>query len=331
MPCSERAGTSVRAEGLMTDDVFGAYVADRCLPDENIPAEKLTHIYYAFADITDGMIDADENDHIPQLVSLRERNPDLNVIVSVGGWGRCESFPEMAATAENRERFAESAVEFIRRYDLDGIDYDWEFPAEDEAWDLTAMLRTLRSALDGAGEEDGNHYLLTAALSNFPSHLAGVDLSAVHEYLDIVNLMTYDMLIDERSHHTNLHPSPLNPRCSVEQTVDTYLDSGVPLSKMVIGSGFYSRGTKRVDYQTLVESFIEKNGYTRTWDDEAKAPYLEKEGEFISYDDPESVRCKVDYLRERGLRGIMFWQYGHDPTHELIDAIHDRLVETKTE
>lgn len=309
------------------DSVFGAYIGMDC-DLENVPAEKLTHVYYAFADIEDGVI-CEDGDRIHEMAALRERNPDLKVIVSVGGWGRCEEFPKMAATAENRQRFAADAVQYIREHDLDGIDYDWEFPDEDETEDFTAILRTLRNALDEAGEEDDKEYLLTSALSNLPSHLEGVDLGSVQEYLDLVNAMTYDMLVNERSHHTNLYTSSLNPRFSVKETVDTYLEAGVPREKIVIGSGFYSRGTERVGYEILKDDFIDTDGYTRKWDDEAKAPYLEKEGEFISYDDPKSVQLKVDYLREEGLRGIMFWQLAHDQhRHELLDAIYDRLEET---
>lgn len=313
---------------LREDDVFGAYIGRECDLDETVPVEQFTHVYYAFADIEDGVID-EPGDRIDDLAALRERNPDLNVIVSVGGWGRCEEFPEMAATPENRQRFAESTVAYIREHDLDGIDYDWEFPDEDETEDFTAILRTLREALDEAGAEDDREYLLTSALSNLPSHLEGVDLGAVQEYLDLVNAMTYDMQVNERSHHTNLSTSPLNPRFSVEDTVETYLDAGVPREKIVIGSGFYSRGTERVGYETLVEEFIDQDGYTRKWDDEASAPYLETEGEFIGYDDPESIRAKVEYLREADLRGVMFWQYAHDENdHDLTDAVYDSLVDT---
>lgn len=320
--------TDDSTDPLRDSDVFGAYIGQECDLDDTVPVEQFTHVYYAFADVEDGVID-EPGDRIDDLVALRERNPDLNVIVSVGGWGRCEEFPEMAATTQNRQRFAESAIKYIREHDLDGIDYDWEFPDEDETEEFTAMLRTLRKVLDEAGAEDDRRYLLTSALSNLPSHLEGVNLGAVHEYLDLVNTMTYDMQVNERSHHTNLYTSPLNPRFSVQDTVETYLDAGVPCEKIVIGSGFYSRGTERVGYETLQSEFVSQENYTRKWDDEASAPYLEAEGKFIGYDDPKSIRAKVEYLRETDLRGIMFWQYAHDENdHELTDAVHEALVDT---
>ncbi|NLV10127.1 hypothetical protein GOC74_09320 [Halomicrobium mukohataei] len=323
--------TAQSPESLASDDVVGAYVADRCLPDVDIPASKLTHVYYAFADVADGVID-DDAEHIDELVALREDNPDLQVIVSVGGWGRCEEFPDIAATAESRDRFADSAIEFVREHDLDGIDYDWEFPDEDEADDFTAILEHLRERLDEAGREDGREYLLTSALSNLPSHLVGVDLPAVAERLDLVNAMTYDMLLNERSHHTNLYTSSLNPRFSVADTVETYVEAGVPREKIVVGSGFYCRGTERMGYEEMQAEFGDDDSYTRKWDEDAKAPYLEAEGEFMSYDDPESIGHKVEYLREESLRGIMCWQYGHDAKHdELLDAMYGRMVETADE
>jgi chitinase len=315
----------------LDDAIIGAYVDGSC---RDVPVEKLTHLFYSFAGTEDGEIngvtDGDDTDErIARVVANKEDNPDLKVCISVGGWGLCEGFPEMAATQENRERFAESVIEFVREHDFDGLDYDWEFPGEEHREDFTAMVETLRKHLDEAGEEDGTEYLLTSATSTAPGHIAGIDFEAVTEHFDFFNVMTYDMLSAEETHHTNLYTSEHNEEYSVEKTVDMYRDRGVPPEKIVIGAGYYSRCGVRVDYENLVPDYVENDDYDARWDVEAQVPYLLGPEGFISYDDPRSVRRKVDYLRERGLRGIMFWHYKGDRDDELTDAIYEQMVQTR--
>lgn len=321
--------SATRATDL-DDAIIGAYVDG---DSRNIPAEKLTHLFYSFAGTDDGVISGvtdggDPEDRIGRVVAARERNPDLNVSISVGGWGLCEDFPEMAATQENRDRFAESVVAFIREHDLDGLDYDWEFPDEDEREDFTAMVETLRDHLDEAAEEDGKEYLLTSATSTAPSHLVGIDFEAVTQHFDFFNVMTYDMVSGPETHHTNLYTSEHNDEYSVHRTVETYLAEGVPPEKIVVGSGYYSRGGVRIDYEELVPEYVENDDYDVHWDVEAQAPYLTGPEGFINYDDPRSVRRKVDYLREHDLRGIMFWHYNGDLDDRLTDAIWEQMRQT---
>lgn len=312
------------------DTIVGAYVDGSC---RDVPTDELTHLFYSFAETDEGVItgvtDGDDTaERVERIAALKDDNPDLKVSISVGGWGLCEDFPEMAATQENRERFAESAVSFIREYDLDGLDYDWEFPEADHREDFTAMVETLREYLDEAGRADGKEYLLTSATSTAPDHLVGIDFEAVTPHFDFFNVMTYDMLSEPETHHTNLYTSEHNEEYSVHETVEWYLDQGVPPEKIVIGSGYYSRGGVRVDYEDLVPEFVESDDYDVHWDVDAQAPYLTGPEGFISYDDPRSVRRKVDYVRDRDLRGVMFWHYSGDREDELTDAIYEQVVQT---
>ncbi len=75
-------------------------------------------------------------------------------------------------------------------------------------------------------------------------------------------------------------------------------------------------------YHELVKDYINKNGYTRYWDDEAKAPYLFNGNTFISYDDQESLSHKIDFVEQERLGGIMYWEYGTDRTGSLLDYIY---------
>jgi chitinase len=118
----------------------------------------------------------------------------------------------------------------------------------------------------------------------------------------------------------------------------------VPKEKIVIGAAFYSRMWKDVpnvnrglyqmspgsggygpDFTELAAEYIDRNGFVRYWDEEAKAPYLFDGQTFISYDDEMSIRYKCDYVKAQELAGVMFWEYGCDRTHRLLDALYQGL------
>ena len=74
-----------------------------------------------------------------------------------------------------------------------------------------------------------------------------------------------------------------------------------------------------------MSDYIDKNGYTRYWDDEAKAPYLFNGSTFLSYDDPESLKAKCEYVNREGYAGIFYWEHVCDATRTLLDTLYQNL------
>lgn len=110
----------------------------------DIDGAKLTHINYAFANIsTDGTIvlgdpwadveksfDGDTSDqpfrgNFNRLLKLKEKYPHIKTLISIGGWTWSSQFSDVALTDESRKKFAQSCIEFIEKYSFDGIDLDW--------------------------------------------------------------------------------------------------------------------------------------------------------------------------------------------------------------
>src|SRR5436190_23335841 len=124
-----------------------------------ISAEKLTHINYAFGLIntnSEAYIRTNAPAHFAQLQALKARNPNLKIIVSIGGWG-ADGFSDAALTDDSRQKFARSCLNLLKQYALDGIDLDWEYPGQrgpgikfrpEDKENFTAMLRELRAQLD---------------------------------------------------------------------------------------------------------------------------------------------------------------------------------------
>ena len=85
----------------------------------------------------------------------------------------------------------------------------------------------------------------------------------------------------------------------------------------------YARYGGDHSHADLVKSFIGRDGFVRRWDEQARAPFLWNgaTGSFITYEDPESIRAKMDYAREKRLGGVMFWELSQDPDGALLEAI----------
>lgn len=332
---------------------------------EKIDAQKLTHINYAFADIVDGKVHSyvDNDDYNFQVLdSLKEKNPDLKILISVGGWSRSKFFSDAALTKESREIFSESAVDFIKKYSLDGVDLDWEYPGLSgdgnvyrvvDKQNFTLMLKSLREHLDQQAEiEDRDDpYLLTIATGASKNYLEHTEMNKAHQYLDFINVMTYDYHTGGSpiaGHHTNLYPSQSIhfTGSSADQSIQWHIDSGIPSEKLVLGVAFYGRywsDVRPVDhglyqwtpggdrggagFDELKDEYINKNGFTRYWDEEAKAPYLwnPETQTFLTYDDEESLSLKTNYIKARGLGGAMFWEYSSNMEGELLNVLYENL------
>jgi len=348
-----------------------AYVAGyRDFDFATIQADKITHINYAFANVVDGEVHFDTSiDNTPlkkgdifKLHALKKINPDLKVLVSVGGWTWSGNFSDAALTERSRRKFAVSAAVFVEAYDLDGIDIDWEYPNQpgadnvhrpEDVQNFTLLLKAVRQELDrlSARRHRDKHYLLTIATGANQRYVENTELGKLQRYLDFLNIMTYDFYHggDHRTgHHSNLRPSssPDRDKNTIINAVDLHVKAGVPREKIHLGIPFYGRkwtGVKSTEnlglfreaesvgeiifYRQIVRC-LQDASYQQHWDEAAQAPYLwnPEEAIFISYENARSIALKMQYLKEQGLGGAMFWEYSDDHNGELLDALDNTLT-----
>ncbi|MGL5701417.1 MAG: glycoside hydrolase family 18 protein [Kluyvera sp.] len=265
----------VSANSLMSVGYFNGGGDVTAGPGGNIDkldVRQITHLNYSF-----GLIVNDEKEEtnetlkdasqlhqiwlspkvqsdLAKIPTLRKQNPNLKVLLSVGGWG-ARGFSGAAATPESRAVFIRSAQEVVEKYGLDGIDLDWEYPVNG-AWGLvasqpadrdnfTALLKELRTAF-------GHKKLVTIAVgANAESPKSWVDVKAIAPLLDYINLMTYDMAYGTQYFNSNLYDSTQWPtvaaadKYSADFVVNNYLAAGLKPSQMNLGIGFYGRVPKR--------------------------------------------------------------------------------------
>lgn len=353
------------AEAEAPGPVIIAYVfpKDQVIDPAAIAADKLTHINYAFGNVRKGkVVEGFKRDaeNFKVLGGVRKAHPHLKVLVSVGGWTWSGAFSDVSLTAKSRKRFVDSAIAFVRRHDLDGVDIDWEYPGlpgngnthrPEDKQNFTALMADLREALDEAGTAGGRHYLLTFAAGADTDFLEHTEIDKVQASVDYVNLMTYDFREaggdTEAGHHANLFPSPGDPRqISADRSVNEFLAAGVPPGKLVLGVPFYGHAWADVKPEndglfqpgkpprTHIEThygnlaaIVDRDGFVRHWDSAAQAPFLwnAEKRIFISYEDPESLRAKSRYVLDRHLAGAMFWEYYADPTGALLGTLSTEL------
>ena len=280
-----------------------------------------------------------------------------------GGWTWSGNFSDVALNAESREKFAKSAVSFLITHQLDGLDIDWEYPNQvgagnifrpEDIQNFTLLLKVTREHLDAQSKADGkrgkNKYLLTIASGANKAYIDNTELGEAHKYLDFINIMTYDFfsgLDYNTGHHSNLNPSSMEKYSGINilESVQGHIDAGVPVNKIVLGIPFYARMWEGVgisnnglyqkaqttgqivSYVSVVKNYLNKNGFLSFIDESAGAPYLwNPESQiFISYDDEESIKLKIDYLKDKGLGGVMFWEYSDDYNSSLLNTIFNGL------
>ena len=358
-------GTPAEAEqrtydgGDIVVGYYAGWAAYQSYTPDQIPAEHLTQINYAFARIDPDTLtitlenEAHDQKNLAALRQLRKEHPHLKLLISVGGWSDSQYFSDAAATAARRAAFAASCVDLVVEQDLDGVDLDWEYPVSGGAagtvhrpadkQNFTLLLRELRQQLDRQGRRDGKDYSLTIAGAAGSWYLNQIEAVKVADIVDHIFLMGYDLhgpWDTSADFNAPLYtPSGASPqgKSSIADSVQAYLDKGIPAEKLVLGmplygyayqgvssqnNGLYSTYTsaKSVSYRTLKKNYLSNDAYRRLRHGEAQVPYLYGSRTFISYDDAESLAAKAALARSRDLGGIGFWELSQDDGGELTAA-----------
>jgi chitinase len=331
-----------------------AYYAGNLAALDSFNANDFTHIIYCFGHLQGNKLTlnaAKDSLLIQKMVSMKKRNKDLKVLLSLGGWGGCAPCSEVFSTEKGRTVFAESVKSLTSFFGTDGIDIDWEYPtiegypghkyAPEDKENFTELLRQLRTVL-------GTKSTISFAAGGFQKYLEeAVDWKAVILYVDFINLMTYDLVggyATVTGHHTALYSTP-SQKESTDNCIEYLLNQGIAPGKLIIGAAFYARtweGVSAVNnglyqpgrfrhfigYNEFPKRISEKSGYIIYWDSTAQAPfaYNSREKSFATFDNKRSIEAKTKYVLQKNLGGIMFWQLGHDTAKDgLVDIINKTL------
>ncbi len=313
-----------------------------------------------------------------QLKKLKAQYPDLKVFISLGGWTWSKWFSNAASTDALRKQLVKSCIDVYIRGNVpfdpsanaggkgvaegvfDGIDIDWEFPgvigqpyntvSPNDKQNFTLLLAEFRKQLDAIGVEKKKRYPLTVAIGVGKDKIDETEPAEYAQYLDWINLMTYDFNgawaaqgpTDFQSH---LYADPASPQYldpktgkrslvsyyNVDDAVSRMLAEGVPAKKLVLGVPFYGRGWQGVDnknnglyqkatggakgtYEAGVEDYkVLKNAPGQVFVHPVTKQSWKFDGNtFWSYDTPAVIQTKVEYVKQKGLGGAFSWSLDGD-------------------
>ncbi|KAF5860618.1 hypothetical protein ETB97_001322 [Aspergillus alliaceus] len=320
---------------------------------QEIPVELLTHLIFSFGFVVpetyqiEPMPDTSES-LFRQATDGKKKNPNLK------GWTHTDPgiyqkvFTDMVSSAANRQTFIKNLLSFLARYDFDGVDLDWEYPgAADRGGrptdkeNFTKLLQEMKLAFQ-------NRCLVTFAAPMSTHLLQNYDLKGASEAVDWINVMAYDIhgSWDETKQalgHTNLS--------DVKKGLEIFLRAGVAPQKLVLGTAFYGRSFKmaskdctrpgcsfigngdkgRCAQSAGTLSYIEINdviasGTKPVFDEAGSVLHLTWGGDnWVSYDDARTIKIKVQYAYQKGLRGVMSWAVDmDDEQRSLTKALSGR-------
>lgn len=353
-----------KSEGETVVGYYTSWSAYKGYSPLNVPADKLTHLNYAFAKIDPSsssiVLAHPESDkkNFVMIQKLKRIYPKLKTLISVGGWDYSIHFSDVASTGTQREAFAQSCINFIIEHGFDGIDIDWEYPVsgglagnsnrQQDKQNFTLLLKAIRQKLDIQEVRDGRDYYLTIAGAANTSYLSKIEPEAVASVVDHIFIMAYDMHgpWDKYSDFGAplFQPNEYSPhyKNSVKEAVMFYQNAGVPADKMVLGlplygyiyrdvnspsNGLYSTfsSAEAISFDSIRNSYLDSFPYQQFHHQDAQVPYLYGNNTFISYENSISISAKVEFAKTMGLGGIGVWELSHDTSGDLLESAYQAL------
>ena len=270
-----------------------------------IQYRKLTHINYAFViPNANGTLAAVQNPSKLRSLVVQGHANNVKVLISIGGWmgGNDSPFESMASTAATRTAFVTNTINLVQRYNVDGVDIDWEYPNPGtSANNFTHLTNQLSSALHSRGKP------LTAAVVSGGATALGVQ-PAVSGYVDFLNIMLYD----GGSPHANYNWTISN--------INQWKSRGLPAKKAVLGVPFYSRPTY-YSYARLVA----------TDPANANRDCTTVNGAQQCYNGRPTIRRKTQWAMAHA-GGMMNWELSQDSgtATSLVSTIYDTATGSRS-
>ncbi|KAG1150656.1 hypothetical protein G6F37_001650 [Rhizopus arrhizus] len=399
-PVSKLQGRDISSDKVVVG-YFPNWLYGRYTPSK-IDFSKYTHIYYAFAIQNtassptwsdSGVFDSYVAYGFPKLISLAHA-AGTKVLVSVGGWSGSTQFSTMAASQTNRQAWIDWNINFIKQYNTDGVDIDWEYPTakgagcnavnDNDVQNLNTLVKELRSALDSNFPNNYKELTMAVHITPFGGATPVTDASGFVPYVDRFHVMTFD--VNGAWNSTSGPNAPFHNTpgwgygAGFVEGIQSWNAAGVPYKKLAGGIPFYGRAqTLSVDsapktqYNPAVSpnaplgdqldgpwqdaycssdsqsasgvwrwAYLRSQGiltspttaaspWIRNFDDHTQTPWLYNptNKQYISYDDPVSLKVKVQYAADQGLAGLFAWSVDED-NGELLSVIASILDKNPT-
>ena len=289
------------------------------------------------------------------------------VLLAIGGWNDSagNKYSRLVSDPQARRNFNKKALEFLEKYNFDGLDLDWEYP---KCWQVDCdkgpstdkenfarWVEELSMMLKPKG------MLLSAAVSPSKKVIdAGYDVPKLSKYFDYISVMTYDYhgQWDKKTGHVSPmydHPMNSRPEFNTNYTVHYWIEKGLDKKKLIMGiplygqsftlasardnglknktfgggtAGEFTRARGFLAYYEICHNVINK-GWKLVRDPKNRmGPYAYKGTEWVGFDDIETVKYKTEYIRNMGLGGAMVWALDLDDFRNRCGCERHPLLRT---
>ncbi|GAB5589666.1 hypothetical protein Unana1_04566 [Umbelopsis nana] len=239
-----------------------AYIVDWEIP-KDIQWSKVDHVIYAFAEPDQqGKLTNFDSQQLQSVVKQAHAN-NVGISLSVGGWTGSRYFSDILEKSSSS--FANTLLDAVKQYSLDGLNIDWEYPNSDNGMSCNsknakdtenylAFLTTLRKGL-------GNK-LITLASSTTPFNDASgnpsKNLAPLAKVVDSFLVMTYDINGNwdaTTGPNSPLYDGPKGERMSVDAALTQWHAAGVPYQQLSVGAAFYG-WTARTTSNNLSSQYV---------------------------------------------------------------------------
>lgn len=303
------------------------YLFNKKVPISTLPYQYLTHINYSFAlpapDCSGHIMPVPKPNRLKKLVKTAHAH-GVKVFISIGGWnigdggGNDTRFEVLASSPDTRTTFVQSAMKIVRKFNLDGVDIDWEYPdpIEPSASNFVLLMKQLSDSLHAAGKK------LSAAIVSFKDRYGYGIKEEAFQYVDWMNIMAYD--------YKNSKDMPHSPYFLAVRSFDYWVgDRGLPANKAMLGLTFGF-------YQHLIA--MGANPYHDSYTINLGALFGDRLPKGASadsvitvyYNGIKTVKKKTNLALKRG-GGIMIWAVAGDTTgqYSLLKAINEVITNNK--
>ncbi|CAA2984369.1 acidic mammalian chitinase-like [Olea europaea subsp. europaea] len=341
---------SVMASSSSSQSIKGAYWPSwaKNFPPSSIETSFFTHIYYAFLIPNNVTFKFDieyatEVELVNFTSTLHAKKPPVKTLFSIGGADEGPVFfGRMASSPSLRKNFVDSSIEVARKFGFDGIDLDWEFPQTPKDMEnLAYLLDEWRLEVQKEAKISNQPPLLLTAAVYFSANffLSGTYRSypatSITKNLDWINVMNYDYHGSWDTSTTGAQAALFDSKTNISTSygLGSWIKSGVPKSKLVMGLPLYGRTWKLKDPKSHAVgapaidvgpgdqgalTFAEIVKFNRDhkakveYDAESVSMYSVADTTWIGYDDTPSVTVKIGYALALRIRGYFFWAVNGD-------------------
>lgn len=304
---------------------------------------------------------------IRESMLLKKTNPELKISAGVGGWNfGTEAFTAVCKDESTMQHFARTAVTFLRQYGFDGLDLDWEYPGSrgspvSDKPKFTQLIRIIKEEFERETKSSwATRLMLTSAVAAGDDEIErGYEMKEICDLLDYIHIMTYDFhggsFDDLTGHNAPLFGNtglPSTANFNVDAAVQAWIGAGCSRSKLVMGLPTYGRTFTLTDANNYgynasssgpgtAGQYTREAGFLAYYEIctmigrgqivnhvDVSAPALVVGDQWIGYDDKESLRTKIQYMKGMGLAGVMIWALDDDDFNAICGEKYPLLRTT---